>query len=90
MLEDVDLSKLEVKGFSGAEAGPNYKLQHPAPQSTPETTPNESELKLYNGNCHCGQYKFSLNIPELKKVWTCDCSICTRVHNLLSNPRILF
>lgn len=78
MLEDVDLTKLEIKKFSGAEVGPKYTIQHPVPQSE-EAPLKETDLKQYKGNCHCGKYKFSLKIPELKKVRTCNCSICSRV-----------
>ena len=34
------------------------------------------ELKTYKGNCHCGSFKFSINIPELTSVTECNCSIC--------------
>ena len=79
MLEDVDFTKLEIKKFSGEDVGPKYALDHPAPQSK-ETTSKETDLKVYKGNCHCGKYKFHLKIPELKKIRTCNCSICTRVY----------
>lgn len=38
-----------------------------------ETTP---ELKTYNGNCHCGAFKFTIKMPELTTVTQCNCSIC--------------
>lgn len=34
------------------------------------------ELKTYHGNFHCGAFKFSIKIPELKEVTECNCSIC--------------
>ncbi|KAH9221425.1 Mss4-like protein [Leptodontidium sp. 2 PMI_412] len=37
-----------------------------------------SELKTYYGNCHCGAYKFSVKLPELKSAMTCNCSICLK------------
>ena len=36
------------------------------------------ELKTYKGNCHCGAFKFRINIPELTSVTECNCSICFR------------
>ena len=33
----------------------------------------------YQGRCHCGLFRFTLNIAPLKTLWTCNCSICTRV-----------
>ncbi|KAK0101969.1 hypothetical protein ONS95_001222 [Cadophora gregata] len=40
-----------------------------------EPTP---ELKTYHGNCHCGAFKFSVKIPELKGAMTCNCSMCLK------------
>ena len=34
------------------------------------------DLKIYKGNCHCGAFKFSIQIPELTSVTECNCSIC--------------
>ncbi|KUJ17179.1 uncharacterized protein LY89DRAFT_685108 [Mollisia scopiformis] len=44
-------------------------------QSTPAPVP---ELKTYNGNCHCGAFKFSVQMPDIKSVVECNCSICFR------------
>ncbi|KAF7931973.1 uncharacterized protein EAE97_008994 [Botrytis byssoidea] len=38
-----------------------------------EITP---ELKTYNGNCHCGAFKFTIKVPEITTVTQCNCSIC--------------
>ena len=46
---------------------------------TASTENGKLDLKEYDGNCHCGNFKFSLNIPELKNVEECDCSYCIRV-----------
>jgi hypothetical protein len=35
-------------------------------------------LKIYKGNCHCGAFKFRVQIPELATVTECNCSICFR------------
>lgn len=38
-----------------------------------ETQP---ELKTYYGNCHCDGFKFTIDVPEVKAVTRCKCSIC--------------
>lgn len=35
-----------------------------------------SEIKTYYGNCHCGSFKFNIQIPELKTIKECNCSMC--------------
>ncbi|KAH7385017.1 Mss4-like protein [Cadophora sp. MPI-SDFR-AT-0126] len=40
-----------------------------------ESTP---ELKTYYGNCHCGAFKFSVKLPELKSAMACNCSYCLK------------
>lgn len=32
----------------------------------------------YHGNCHCGRYRFELNVPEIKEAIACTCSLCTK------------
>jgi hypothetical protein len=91
MLEGIDLTALQVKPFSGAEAGSNLVL--PQPPSTEnvskgeiakgndpkEDATEEQELKVYHANCHCGAVKWSVKIPELKSVNQCNCSHCIKV-----------
>jgi hypothetical protein len=36
------------------------------------------ELKTYYGNCHCGAFKFNVELPEMTSARTCNCSICFR------------
>lgn len=33
-------------------------------------------LKTYSGNCHCGAFKFNIQIPELKSIIECNCNTC--------------
>lgn len=73
MLNDVDIKTLQIKTFNGADIGEKY-----VPPSHP-TAAKVAGLKTYKGNCHCGNFKFSIKIPEVKKVRSCNCSICTRV-----------
>lgn len=36
------------------------------------------DLHTYHGNCHCGAFRFAVQLPELKDVHACNCSICVR------------
>ena len=44
-----------------------------------QSTMAEQILETYHGNCHCGTFKFSVKLPELKQVHACDCSVCSKV-----------
>lgn len=79
MLEAIDLSALEVKSFGSTDGA--SKSNPPAPPPT-EEKPNTEKLREYSGNCHCGAVKFRLKIPELKDVYRCSCSHCTREGHL--------
>lgn len=35
-------------------------------------------MKLYEGSCHCGSVKFSVQLPPVEQTMRCDCSICSR------------
>ncbi|KAG4423873.1 hypothetical protein IFR04_003018 [Cadophora malorum] len=37
-----------------------------------------ADTKEYKGNCHCGLFKFTISVPELRSVRVCDCSYCYR------------
>lgn len=39
---------------------------------------SQEELKTYHGSCHCGNFAFSVTVPEIKKATTCNCSLCHR------------
>ncbi|KAF2174366.1 hypothetical protein K469DRAFT_500987, partial [Zopfia rhizophila CBS 207.26] len=32
--------------------------------------------QTYRGNCHCGAFVYEIQVPEIKSVYECDCSIC--------------
>lgn len=32
----------------------------------------------YRGFCHCGAFRFELNVPEIKDAAACDCRLCTK------------
>ncbi|KAH6659495.1 Mss4-like protein [Truncatella angustata] len=35
-------------------------------------------LKTYRGNCHCKAHVFEVRLPELKSLYSCNCSSCTK------------
>ncbi|KAH8592683.1 Mss4-like protein [Bisporella sp. PMI_857] len=37
-----------------------------------------SQLETFKGNCHCGAFKYSIQLSELKSVMECNCSICSK------------
>ncbi|KAK1753979.1 centromere protein V [Echria macrotheca] len=37
-----------------------------------------AELKTYRGNCHCGAFVYEVDVPEIKSVGQCSCSICSK------------
>ncbi|KUJ18306.1 uncharacterized protein LY89DRAFT_717883 [Mollisia scopiformis] len=37
-----------------------------------------SDLKTYKGNCHCGKFRFEIDVPPIEKVESCNCSICVK------------
>ncbi|KAI5459314.1 glutathione-dependent formaldehyde-activating enzyme [Mariannaea sp. PMI_226] len=34
--------------------------------------------KTYRGNCHCGAFIYEIDLPEIKAVNDCNCSICSK------------
>ncbi|KAJ7643244.1 Mss4-like protein [Mycena rosella] len=48
----------------------------------------DSPLVTYRGNCHCGAFKFTVKLPELKTVYACDCSLCSRNAYLWARPEL--
>ncbi|PNP60429.1 hypothetical protein THARTR1_00453 [Trichoderma harzianum] len=45
-------------------------------------TQDEPTRRTYRGNCHCGNFVYEVNLPELRSVVECDCSFCSRTGNL--------
>ncbi|KAF6804245.1 glutathione-dependent formaldehyde-activating gfa [Colletotrichum sojae] len=39
---------------------------------------SELELRVYRGNCHCGAFVYEIEVPEIKSVFECNCSICSK------------
>ncbi|KAJ7754525.1 Mss4-like protein [Mycena metata] len=33
---------------------------------------------IYSGNCHCGAFKFTVNLTNLNHISSCDCGLCSR------------
>ncbi|RDA93757.1 hypothetical protein CP533_0216 [Ophiocordyceps camponoti-saundersi (nom. inval.)] len=42
------------------------------------TTTSSEKLCTYRGNCHCGRYVYEAELPEIKSLYDCNCSICTK------------
>ncbi|KAK0716179.1 glutathione-dependent formaldehyde-activating enzyme [Lasiosphaeris hirsuta] len=36
------------------------------------------QLKTYRGNCHCGNFVYEIDVPEIKSAAECNCSICSK------------
>ncbi|KAK5995677.1 Centromere protein V [Cladobotryum mycophilum] len=34
--------------------------------------------RTYRGNCHCGAFVYEVEIPEIKSVFECNCSVCAK------------
>ena len=43
-----------------------------------------SEVKTYQGGCHCGKVRYSVALDLTKPVISCNCSMCGRSGTLLS------
>ena len=105
MLENVDLTAISIKPFSNSNGNSKrnsreesilldiksqeVKAQNQMGTSDIEKNHAAHELKKYEGNCHCGQFKFSVQVPEFKSVSECECSACAMVCFYLSLSFIL-
>ncbi|KIM93322.1 hypothetical protein OIDMADRAFT_78264, partial [Oidiodendron maius Zn] len=49
-----------------------------------------SEIKTYHGNCHCGSFKFNIQIPGLKIINECNCNMCHKKSHKWVFPAIQF
>lgn len=83
MLHDIKMDSLQTVSLDGAALEPLYHA--------PKTSSNlvaKDELKIYNGNCHCGAVTYSVRSELLTQtgppVCECDCSICSRVSVIFS------
>ncbi|KAK4191957.1 Mss4-like protein [Podospora australis] len=38
----------------------------------------EAKITKYRGNCHCGGFVFEIEMPEVKQIVLCNCSICIK------------
>ncbi|KAK8090807.1 glutathione-dependent formaldehyde-activating enzyme [Apiospora phragmitis] len=43
-------------------------------------------LKTYRGNCHCKEFVYEAEIPEIRAANECNCSICTKKGALWVSP----
>lgn len=42
----------------------------------------KQSLQTYRGNCHCGAFVYEIDVPEIKSVTDCNCSICFKKGSL--------
>ena len=47
---------------------------------------NQPSIKTYRGNCHCAAFIYEVELPEIKAVTACNCSICTKKGYLWVKP----
>ncbi|MDH5409471.1 MAG: GFA family protein [Gammaproteobacteria bacterium] len=45
-------------------------------------------MKTYQGSCHCGAVKFSIDCKPINKGLRCTCSICRRKGTLMSSEAL--
>jgi hypothetical protein len=38
-----------------------------------------SDVRVYQGGCHCGAVRFEVELPALEKTFACSCSMCSRM-----------
>ncbi|NTX15849.1 GFA family protein [Myxococcus sp. CA051A] len=43
-----------------------------------------SDLKSYEGGCHCGQVRYEVKLDLSQPAVTCNCSICQKTGSMLS------
>jgi hypothetical protein len=43
-----------------------------------------SENRKYEGSCHCGKVRYTVEMAPPEKAYACNCSICSRAGWLLS------
>ncbi|PKS04917.1 hypothetical protein jhhlp_008282 [Lomentospora prolificans] len=36
------------------------------------------DVKVYDGNCHCGLYRFQVTVPEIESMIACTCKRCVK------------
>jgi hypothetical protein len=46
----------------------------------------DQPLKTYRANCHCGAFVYEVDLPELKTVSDCTCSICSKKGYIFASP----
>ncbi|KAJ0315500.1 hypothetical protein COL5a_011948 [Colletotrichum fioriniae] len=51
------------------------------------TTTTEEPKQTYRGNCHCKTFVYEVQLPEIKSVSACNCSLCSRKGTLWVIPQ---
>ena len=42
------------------------------------TSAPESPIRTYRGNCHCAAFIYTLTVPEITSLSSCNCSYCSK------------
>ncbi|WYZ45269.1 hypothetical protein EsH8_VIII_000585 [Colletotrichum jinshuiense] len=50
-------------------------------------TVTEEPKRTYRGNCHCAAFVYEVDLPEIKSVSECNCSICAKKGTLWVVPK---
>jgi hypothetical protein len=45
-------------------------------------TQDQPKWRTYRGSCHCGDFIYEIDLPEVKTIIDCDCSFCALKGNL--------
>jgi hypothetical protein len=40
---------------------------------------NSTTVQPYDGGCHCGKFKFTIKVPEIRSATSCNCSFCSKI-----------
>jgi hypothetical protein len=47
--------------------------------------------RIYQGHCHCGQYRYKINVPKIVAARSCPCEICCKIGYLtVTVPKEVF
>ncbi|KAH8912192.1 glutathione-dependent formaldehyde-activating enzyme [Coniochaeta sp. PMI_546] len=88
-IQDMDISKLEIKVFEGKDYGTPYT---PPVYEGPEPTAEVEGAKLYTGSCHCGAVTACIKTKPLDttfpdRIAECNCSNCQRAAYMWIYPK---
>jgi hypothetical protein len=45
-------------------------------------------IRIYRGHCHCGQYRYKIESPEIASTQSCSCEVCRKTGYLVATVPI--